>query len=63
MIFKQAGEPYGASKDDHALRNEKYNFGLYFVKKNHHHHQPINVPTAEAQAFLMDYITHKENEL
>jgi hypothetical protein len=21
----------------------------------HHHHQPINVPTAEAQAFLMDY--------
>jgi hypothetical protein len=32
----------------------------------HHHHQPINVPTAEAQAFLMDYpqgeraITHHE---
>jgi hypothetical protein len=21
----------------------------------HHHHQPINVPTAGAQAFLMDY--------
>jgi hypothetical protein len=21
----------------------------------HHHHQPINVPTTEAQAFLMDY--------
>jgi hypothetical protein len=21
----------------------------------HHHHQPINVPTAEAQAFLMGY--------
>jgi hypothetical protein len=25
----------------------------------HHHHQPINVPTAGAQAFLMD--THMEN--
>jgi hypothetical protein len=29
---------------------------------HHHHHQPINVPTAGAQAFLMDYpqgpITH-----
>jgi hypothetical protein len=24
--------------------------------KTHHHHQPINVPTARAQAFLMDYI-------
>jgi hypothetical protein len=22
----------------------------------HHHHQPINVPTAGAQAFLMDYL-------
>jgi hypothetical protein len=22
---------------------------------HHHHHQPINVPTAGAQAFLMDY--------
>jgi hypothetical protein len=22
---------------------------------NHHHHQPINVPTAGAQAFPMDY--------
>jgi hypothetical protein len=22
---------------------------------SHHHHQPINVPTAGAQAFLMDY--------
>jgi hypothetical protein len=21
----------------------------------HHHHQPINLPTGEAQAFLMDY--------
>jgi hypothetical protein len=25
------------------------------LKKMHHHHQPINVPTAGAQAFLMDY--------
>jgi hypothetical protein len=23
---------------------------------HHHHHQPINVPTAGAQAFLMDYL-------
>jgi hypothetical protein len=23
---------------------------------HHHHHQPINVPTAGAQAFLMDHI-------
>jgi hypothetical protein len=23
--------------------------------QQHHHHQPINVPTAEAQAFFMDY--------
>jgi hypothetical protein len=22
---------------------------------HHHHHQPINVPTARAEAFLMDY--------
>jgi hypothetical protein len=25
------------------------------MKVYHHHHQPINVPTAGAQAFLMDY--------
>jgi hypothetical protein len=24
-------------------------------KDYHHHHQPMNVPTAGAQAFLMDY--------
>jgi hypothetical protein len=32
------------------------------MKRFHHHHQPINVPTAGAQAFLMDYnraITHQ----
>jgi hypothetical protein len=33
--------------------------GQWIVKlieaQNHHHHQPINVPTAGAQAFLMDY--------
>jgi hypothetical protein len=28
---------------------------LSLVKLHHHHHQPINVPTAGAQAFLMDY--------
>jgi hypothetical protein len=26
-----------------------------FPNNNHHHQQPINVPTAGAQAFLMDY--------
>jgi hypothetical protein len=25
------------------------------LRTSHHHHQPINVPTAGAQAFLMDY--------
>jgi hypothetical protein len=25
------------------------------LNDHHHHHQPINVPTAGAQAFLMDY--------
>jgi hypothetical protein len=25
---------------------------VYYI--NHHYHQPINVPTARAQAFLMD---------
>jgi hypothetical protein len=25
-----------------------------------HHHQPINVPTARAQAFLMDYPQGKQ---
>jgi hypothetical protein len=24
------------------------------IKNHHHHHQPINVPTAGAQAFFMD---------
>jgi hypothetical protein len=28
---------------------------LIFITLHHHHHQPINVPTAGAQAFLMDY--------
>jgi hypothetical protein len=31
----------------------------YFVGDfdfHHHHHQPINVPIAGAQAFLMDYL-------
>jgi hypothetical protein len=27
---------------------------LHFI--HHHHHQPINAPTAGAQAFLMDYL-------
>jgi hypothetical protein len=27
----------------------------YFDLVRYHHHQPINVPTAGAQAFLMDY--------
>jgi hypothetical protein len=27
----------------------------YAYFSHHHHHQPINVPTAGAQAFLMDY--------
>jgi hypothetical protein len=37
------------------------NFGTLNPQKrnaliiSHHHHQPINVPTAGAQAFLMDY--------
>jgi hypothetical protein len=26
-----------------------------FASFTEHHHQPINVPTARAQAFLMDY--------
>jgi hypothetical protein len=26
-----------------------------FSNHHHHHHQPINVPTAGAQAYLMDY--------
>jgi hypothetical protein len=26
------------------------------------HHQPINVPTAGAQAFLMDYTLEEEHE-
>jgi hypothetical protein len=26
-----------------------------FYLRCHHHHQPINVPTAGAQAFLIDY--------
>jgi hypothetical protein len=26
-----------------------------WLRTVHHHHQPINVPTAGAQAFLMDY--------
>jgi hypothetical protein len=29
------------------------------IHHQHHHHQPIDVPTAGAQAFL--WITHKEN--
>jgi hypothetical protein len=28
---------------------------LLLVSIHHHHHQPINVPTAGAQAFLMDH--------
>jgi hypothetical protein len=30
-------------------------FCFWFILFHHHHHQPINVPTAGAQAFLMDY--------
>jgi hypothetical protein len=34
-------------------------FDLLYLQKqphiHHYHHQPINVPTAGAQAFLMDY--------
>jgi hypothetical protein len=29
--------------------------GLVKCGHHHHHHQPINAPTAGAQAFLMDY--------
>jgi hypothetical protein len=35
------------------LKNEYYAFIIKV--HHHHHHQPINVPTAGAQAFLMDY--------
>jgi hypothetical protein len=31
-----------------------------FIIHHHHHHQPINVPTAGAQAFLMDYPTRRK---
>jgi hypothetical protein len=27
----------------------------FLIQKHHHHHQPINVPAAGAQAFLMSY--------
>jgi hypothetical protein len=30
-------------------------YATYLTVIYHHHHQPINVPTAGAQAFLMDY--------
>jgi hypothetical protein len=30
-------------------------YGMKDKKIYHHHHQPINVPTAGAQAFLMNY--------
>jgi hypothetical protein len=31
-----------------------YDFQNSNLVSNHHHHQPINVPTAGTQAFLMD---------
>jgi hypothetical protein len=31
-----------------------YEMYILFYNNCHHHHQPINVPTAGAQAFLMD---------
>jgi hypothetical protein len=32
----------------------KFIFNMYETVDNNHHHQPINVPTAGAQAFFMD---------
>jgi hypothetical protein len=39
------------------LRNKESYILCYAIKTqvHHHHHQPINVPTAGAQAFFMDY--------
>jgi hypothetical protein len=37
------------------IRVSKRPVNKLFKLKNHHHHQPINVPTAWAQAFLMSY--------
>jgi hypothetical protein len=31
------------------------NTSNHYHKRHHHHDRPINVPTAGAQAFLMDY--------
>jgi hypothetical protein len=28
---------------------------ISYLMKKYHHHQPINVPTAGAQAFVIDY--------
>jgi hypothetical protein len=47
-----------------SCKNKQTKRGFHFFYKlistltpnhHHHHHQPINVPTAGAQAFLMDY--------
>jgi hypothetical protein len=46
-VGNELSELSEASLADGILR---HSFGLLV-----HHHQPINVPTAEAQAFLMDY--------
>jgi hypothetical protein len=34
---------------------------ITIIQKEKHHHQPINVPTAGAQAFLMDNPQGEEN--
>jgi hypothetical protein len=35
--------------------NEYYDLKVTSFEQYYHHHQPINVPTAGAQAILMDY--------
>jgi hypothetical protein len=49
----------------HTVKNTRLRLKFYVLSyyinsvHHHHHHQPINVPTAGAQALLMD--SHKEN--
>jgi hypothetical protein len=37
------------------MRHIHCHSAIVVIVLHHHYHQPINVPTAGAQAFLMDY--------
>jgi hypothetical protein len=62
-VCSRGGGERGAVPQQHAAnapllaatRPSELRIFYVFISTNHDHHQPINVPSAGAQVFLMDY--------